>query len=220
MNGSSDDHLILNWYGPGVLRTRLASGAEIVLTSRTDYPTTGLVHVTVSPDRPSSFRLKLRIPHWSRQTTVNVNGQNIAEVKPATYLELVRTWKPGDIIELLLDLSPHVWTGERECAGRASIYRGPVLLTYDPRFNPGRPVDPTPIDLSKLKLSLSTWKGSQSPMLLVDAGTPTGSINLCDFASAGFDGSYYRSWLRAEAGSPLPISRNHPWRSQPVKVDR
>ena len=91
MNGSGDDLLILNWYGPGVLRTRLASGAEIVLTSRTDYPTTGLVHVTVSPDRPSSFRLKLRIPHWSRQTTVNVNGQNIAEVKPATYLELVRT---------------------------------------------------------------------------------------------------------------------------------
>ena len=58
-------------------------------------------------------------------------------------------------------------------------------------------MDPTPIDLSKLKLSLSTWKGSQSPMLLVDADTPTGSINLCDFASAGFDGSYYRSWLRA-----------------------
>ena len=53
------------------------------------------------------------------------------------------------MIALELDLTPHVWAGERECAGRASLFRGPILLTYDPRFNPGRPVDPAPLDLSE-----------------------------------------------------------------------
>ena len=220
MRATTDDSLVLNWYGPGVLRTRMASGTDIVFTCRTDYPRTGRVRITVAPDGPTRFLLRLRIPHWSRSTTIKVNGENIRDVKPASYLELARTWKPGDVIEMVLDLSPHVWTGERGCTGRVSLYRGPILLTYDPRFNAGGPSDPAPIDLSKTNLSVSSWKGTQPPILLVEARTPAGSINLCDFASAGFDGSPYRSWFRAEHASPVAFSREHPWRSQPLKVDR
>ena len=210
MRATTDDSLVLNWYGPGVLRTRMASGTDIVFTCRTDYPRTGLVRITVAPDGPTRFLLRLRIPHWSRSTTIKVNGENIRDVKPASYLELARTWKPGDVIEMVLDLSPHVWTGERGCTGRVSLYRGPILLTYDPRFNAGGPSDPAPIDLSKTNLSVSSWKGTQPPILLVEARTPAGSINLCDFASAGFDGSPYRSWLRAEHASPVAFRSRTP----------
>ncbi len=218
MNDATDDGLVLNWYGPGVLRTRSASGIEIILTSRTDYPRTGPVRISVAPERPTRLDLRLRIPHWSRRTTVRVNGEERPDVKPGSYLDLQRTWKTGDMIELQLDLSPHVWTGERECAGRVSLFRGPILLTYDPRFNPGKPADPPLIDLSRTSLSPATWNGNQPPVLLVEASTPGGSINLCDFASAGFDGSSYRSWLRAEHAAPVAFSREHPWRSQPLKV--
>ena len=34
-----------------------------------------------------------------------------------------------------LDFSPHFWPGERECQGLVSIYRGPLLLAYDQRYN-------------------------------------------------------------------------------------
>ncbi len=217
MSEAKDNNsLVLNWYGPGVLRTRLAAGTELRLTTRTDYPRTGLVQITVAPERPARFSLRLRIPHWSRRTTVKVNGEDIRDFKPAAYLDLSRDWKPGDVIDLQLDLTPHVWSGERECAGRVSLYRGPILLTYDPRFNPGKTVDPPPLDLSKTTLKPTSWEGSQVPILLVEAMTTAGPIQLCDFASAGFDGSFYRSWLRAEHATPVPFSREHPWRSQPL----
>ena len=57
-------------------------------------------------------------------------------------------------------------------------------------------------------------------MLLMAADTPTGSIDLCDFASAGFHGSSYRSWLRTELGPPIPFSREHPWRSASLQAER
>ena len=43
-----------------------------------------------------------------------------------SYLTVSRAWRPGDRIALALDVSTHFWSGERECAGRASAYRGPL----------------------------------------------------------------------------------------------
>jgi DUF1680 family protein len=216
MSSDPDDGLVLNSYGPGKLSARLASGLTVSLSLETDYPRSGLVRIKVEPERATRFPLRLRVPHWSAATRVEVNGQLTPDVKPGTYLELTRTWNPGDIVSLQLDLTPHVWVGERECGGRISLYRGPILLTYDPRFNPGKPDDPPPIDVSQIHLTHTQWSGSRAPKILFEADTTEGRIVLCDFASAGFDGSSYRSWLRASNATPVPFSREHPWRSGPA----
>ena len=109
----------------------------------------------------------------------------------------------------------HLWAGERECAGRASLYRGPILLAYDPRFNPDMPDDPPPFDASRAEPSLCADRGPQPSLVLVKLDTASRPIFLCDFASAGFDGSSYRSWLRALHATPHEFSRDHPWRSRP-----
>ncbi len=144
MRGTTDDSLVLNWYGPGVLKTRLASGMEIVLTCRTDYPRTGLVRITVAPDGPTRFLLRLRIPHWSRSTTTKVNGENIHDVKPASYLELARTWKPGDVIEMELDLSPHVWSGRARMCGSCITLPGTDLAHLRSPVQPWKARRPGP----------------------------------------------------------------------------
>ena len=215
MSDAKDDGLVLNWYGPGRLAARLKSGTEVRLASKTDYPRTGHVEIRVSPDQPSRFPLRLRIPHWSARTSVKVNGEAVADVKPAAYLDLTRTWKADDAIDLELDLALHIWAGERECAGRASLFRGPILLTYDRRFNPGKPDDPPPIHVNTATrgATIAAWSGEQKPVILVNMKTMDGPIALCDFASAGFDGSSYRSWLRATDATSVPPSREHPWRS-------
>ena len=134
--------LFLNWYGPGTITAPLESGGSVRLIQETDYPRDGAIKIRIEPDREARFSLRLRIPHWSARTSAKVDGQPVEGITPGHYLDLTRTWKPGDVVELELDMSPRFWSGEKESAGRASIYRGPILLAYDPRLQPALPADP------------------------------------------------------------------------------
>ncbi|MBI5396877.1 MAG: glycoside hydrolase family 127 protein, partial [Verrucomicrobia bacterium] len=132
--------LVLNWYGPSALSAML-NGTAVAIKQQTDYPRDGRIVLNVSPERDMRFPLKLRIPHWSATSRVQVNGQPVRDVKPGAYLVLDREWKPGDTVQVDLDMSLHYWAGERECAGTTSIYRGPLLLVYEldrqwPALNP------------------------------------------------------------------------------------
>ena len=122
--------LVLNWYGPSTLSAKL-KGAVVAIQQRTDYPRHGRIVLNVLPERDLRFPLKLRIPHWSANNRVKVNGQPIADVKLGAYLVLDREWKTGDTVQVDLDMSLHYWAGERECLGTTSIYRGPLLLVHE-----------------------------------------------------------------------------------------
>jgi hypothetical protein len=52
------------------------------------------------------------------------------------------------------------------------------------------------------------------PIVLVEYLAAGGrAVRLCDFASAGADGSAYRSWLKVEHVTPAPFRRTDPRRS-------
>ena len=120
------------------------------LVQETTYPLMGFVRIRVEPEKPGPFALRLRIPHWSSRTSVKVNGEPVADIVPGRYLALSRAWKPGDTMELELDMTPRFWAGERESAGLTSIYRGPILLAYDRRFNAIDAAELPPLDATNL----------------------------------------------------------------------
>jgi DUF1680 family protein len=132
--------LTLNWYGPSTLMAQV-NDKTVTLRQQTDYPRTGTILLHVSPEHAQQFALNLRIPHWSSHTTVRVNGKPVTNVHSGSYCTLSRTWKPGDVVQIGLDMSPHFWVGERECAGKTSIYRGPLLLVLE---TPKTQMDYTP----------------------------------------------------------------------------
>ena len=132
---SDGSGLIVNWYGPSKMTARVQDVA-VTLKQDTKYPRTGKIVLHVSPERNLRFPLKLRIPHWSRSTTVLVNGERSAQIQPGSYLLLDREWKRDDTVQLNLDMSLHCWVGEKEAVGKASLYRGPLLLIQEmPRPN-------------------------------------------------------------------------------------
>jgi hypothetical protein len=122
--------LVLNWYGPSTMTAQLKN-TTVTIKQQTDYPRQGQILLNVSPERALRFPLKLRIPSWSANSSVQVNGHAIFDVKPGAYFVLDREWKPGDTVQVDLDMSLHYWVGERECAGKTSIYHGPLLLVYE-----------------------------------------------------------------------------------------
>jgi DUF1680 family protein len=209
--------LMLNWYGAGKLAGRLKGGALARFDVETDYPRSGRVVIKVGLDKPTTFPLALRIPQWSTATKLTVAGAAQADVKPASYHVIDREWKPGDAIELELDMSPRVWAGEKGASGRSSLYVGPVLLAYDASLNDNGPDDPEPIDARSVRvLPTSESKGPFRPIVLAEAKAADGkTVKLCDFASAGADGSRYRTWLRVDHAAPTPFSREHSFRTGP-----
>ena len=130
MSGDGGKSVVLNWYGPSSMSATV-KGTKVTLEQETEYPRDRVIHIRVRPEKAARFVLKLRIPHWSADTLLEVNGVEAVGIKAGEYYAIEREWKPEDRVVLWLDLSPHVWVGEREAAGKASIYRGPILLAQD-----------------------------------------------------------------------------------------
>jgi uncharacterized protein len=208
----SEDGIVLNYYGPSVFSVQTPSGKNVRLEQITDYPVSGKVSLTITPESEESFILRMRIPGWSKKTEVKINGQPQQNpIQQGTYLFLNRLWRPGDKIDIILDISPRFLLGESppgnskgegSAAGKVSIYHGPLLLTYDPRFDI-HAADQLPfIDMTSIvqlqirESSLSDDTGLR-PFLLAQFDTlDRRTIKLCDFASAGADRPYV-SWLPA-----------------------
>jgi len=206
--------LVVNWYGPSTLSARF-KGTTVTIQQQTEYPRDGRIVLTVSPDHDLKFPLKLRIPHWSAKSQVRVNGQPVPDVKPGAYLVLERAWKPGDTVQVDLDMSLHYWVGERECAGKTSIYRGPLLLVYEAC---GKKAVPE-FDAATMGGCVVPDKGELAPpLLLMEFTDVTGAkVRLHDFGTAGERGVGYVSWLKVQHAQPVGFSEANPLRSSPVK---
>ena len=94
----------------------------------TNFPRGDTVKFTISGQGP--LDLKLRVPAWVRKGfTVTINGQTQTNLKaqPGTYLTLSRTWKTGDVVEVVMPFSIRI---ERalDRPDTQAIMWGPLLL--------------------------------------------------------------------------------------------
>lgn len=216
------DGLALNYYGPCTLTTPLAT-----LTQETDYPRAGTVRIKVEPTTDNPFTLALRIPHWSTQTRLELNGEGIQGIRAGSYWEIRREWQPGDTVEIEFNFRPHFWVGPSAVESRddalaqeesllASIYRGPLLLAYDSHHQETDRKPLPMLDAGLLALREVQDTRWLKPWLLLETTATDGStLRLCDFASAGMAGTAYESWLPVKLQlAPAPFSATNPLRSQ------
>lgn len=201
----------VNLYFPGQAETRTASGGKVLLEMATDYPREGTARITVKPDQPETFTVALRIPAWSRQTSLKINGDT-HPVQPGTYAKINRPWRSGDQIELTLDLQTRVVEAP-DGKGQIALQRGPVVLALDDRFVPTQPDTEIELDrnaaaLAELKPNpqaaqqAGTWMAFEVPFLV--NGAPK-MLTLCDYSSAGNrwnKTNRFRTWLP----QPLELS--------------
>jgi hypothetical protein len=218
--------LAVNHLGPFRARLRLAGGSAAAIAVETGYPIEdGRVEVAISPEEEAEFAVAVRIPGWSRRTGLATSwGGAAPPPEPGTYARFRRRWREGDRLTLDLDMSLRAWTGERECAGKAALYRGPILLAFDPRWNAFDEEALPAIDVAATigrNAPLAEAEGPLPPLLLVRvAGADGRELRLADFASAGATGTRYRSWLPAVKAPPPPVVLGRPRNGEVVAPGR
>jgi uncharacterized protein len=206
----SDGGLVINLYNTGTVAAPLKSGL-VTLTLKTDYPRTGHIVLKVaSVKNGAKFPLRLRIPAWTQNPTVTLNGLaplRGGRLQPGTYFGIDRVWHTGDTISLDLPMPTRLIVGDHQNAGKAAVTYGPLVLALDTAHNPAAP------RLASVELAAATQNDFH---LAPPQGNPeTGltfntrgriapdhgavMLTLTPYADAGGDGkSHFEVWI------PLP----------------
>ncbi len=146
--------IMINLYCDSHAKISLAKELSVELRQETNYPNSGKVVIHVSPSKPASFAIRLRIPGWCSQGEVIVNAEKHGSAQTGFYT-VARKWKPGDTITLSLAMPWRLVRGRQAQAGRVAVMRGPLLFCLAAESHQG--LDNT--DLRLLTLDPSSLEG-------------------------------------------------------------
>lgn len=196
---NSEQGPVINLYNAAVATAQTPRGRDVVLEIKSDYPLSGKIAVLVTPQKSEKFSIRLRIPSWSGETILKVNGEPI-QVKAGTYADINRKWTSGDQIELLLDMRCQVLNAPKGSNRKGdhfqALVRGPVVLARDENIDPDfdRPVTFISkdgyVDIKSEEPTLATTK----MQFLVP--TTDGMIHMTDYASVdSWNGKKICTWI-------------------------
>jgi hypothetical protein len=101
----------------------------VTLRQETIFPNEDTTRLSITCEKPAEFALRIRHPGWAAgPLAVSVNGQPEAGAgEPGSYLELKRTWRTGDRVEITLPLA--LRTEKLPGAdGYVAVLYGPIVL--------------------------------------------------------------------------------------------
>ena len=155
------------------------------------YPAPGVITLRLHTDTPR--KVALRIPRWSKTTTLLVDGEPVT-VNGNGYVFLPEHIYNGESITLQLDFSVHYLDGQEQFAGKKSIYYGPLLFGCDTALTQMHPITELPA-LSEKELSAATPKFDQNGNITLPLSN---GITLCDFRMLGYTGAQYRTFFETK----------------------
>jgi DUF1680 family protein len=152
-----DDTIYVNLFAAGKATVEMGGERAVTLTQETRYPWDGAIRMTVEPGASRDFAINVRIPGWTRDepvpsnlyrfldeidepVTLSVNGETVPIELQNGYVELRRTWHPGDVISLNLPMPVRRVVAHEEVEadrGRVALQRGPIVYAAEWPDNPG-----------------------------------------------------------------------------------
>lgn len=202
----SQNEIFINLFGDSESVIALNAANKVSVSQISDYPVKDKIELIINPEKPEKFTIALRIPAWSQNTVIKVNGNKIIGIIPGTYYTINRIWSKSDKVEIIMDLTGRIIN----LNGQQAILRGPVVLARDTRFGDGFIYESAIIKenigivdlLPSANKPQNIWMSFTAPLVL---GTDLEGefqnpkqINFCDFASAGNtwgEDSRYRVWI-------------------------
>ncbi len=132
-----DSEIMVHHYLPNTAVFQVA-GNRTRLIQDTAYPWDGSVGVRIELESSVDFVLKLRLPGWCEDYSLQVNGHDVAAINERGYLRIGRTWQDGDQVALVLATPvQRIYSHSKVTAnrGRVALQRGPVVYCLEQADN-------------------------------------------------------------------------------------
>ena len=139
--------IYINMYGASRLQTKVDGIGDITLAQETEYPWDGSVALRIEQlkvRRDTAFDLALRIPSWTNEPIVLVNGERVALQQEKGYLIINRVWKKGDVVMLELPMKTTIVEANplvEESRGQVAVVRGPIVYCVESQDLNGIDID-------------------------------------------------------------------------------
>jgi len=131
---TSQDGIYVHFFHNSVLNWHLENGTGLKITQETNYPWNGEVTLAIQPAKAEKFTIHVRVPGWSRETTLEVNGKGQPSPETGKYMAITREWKPGDRITLHFGVQPELMVANPRVEsdyGKISVERGPLVYCIE-----------------------------------------------------------------------------------------
>ncbi|MGC4055119.1 MAG: glycoside hydrolase family 127 protein [Paludibaculum sp.] len=129
--------LFVNLFVPSEV-TWSQDGRPMKLTQETEYPAQGETRLKIETASPVTAAIRIRVPDWAPELSVEVNGKPIKiPAKASTWAAIDRTWQNGDRITIKVPLEFRAEPVDRQHPDRVAIMYGPLVMVEDLRFNLG-----------------------------------------------------------------------------------
>lgn len=132
---AAKDGVVVNTFADGTVKLPV-DNQTVSVTMETAYPADGVVALKLGVECPQEFTLRIRIPSFSRNTTLTVNGEKVPCVA-GEYAEIRRVWDGSETVRLTVDVSPRRITPADFGGGDepfVAVACGPLVMARDARF--------------------------------------------------------------------------------------
>ncbi|WP_417361070.1 glycoside hydrolase family 127 protein [Galbibacter sp.] len=150
----SDNTVYVNLYVANQAQIDLPA-TSLAIEQQTNYPWSGQVNFTVTPEKEANFTLKLRIPGWLRNEVLpgtlyqykdevssaielKVNGEVVDAQVTDGYVTITKEWKKGETLSLNLPMETRmVITNDKveDNRGKLALEYGPIVYAIEEADN-------------------------------------------------------------------------------------
>ena len=124
-----DNGLVASLFGPSSVSTKVGKyQVPVTVTESTNYPFSENIEFKFKMDASADFSFFIRIPEWSANTQLLINGKAIEEqILPGSFFKLKRKFSDNDIITLNMPMEIITSSWPNNGIG---IERGPLVYSY------------------------------------------------------------------------------------------
>ena len=121
------DGITVNSLQSGRIETKTPAGKRLGLIMETTYPKFADYTLTVNPEEPECFAIRLRLPDFFEGTVISVNGEMTDFAVTDGYATLTRTWQAGDTVTLSATMTLRT----EKVGNRTAFLYGPLVMARD-----------------------------------------------------------------------------------------